>query len=283
MLICAFLVIAFPSPCTRCFSLHCLRLPSRFFALPLHCFACPFHCCPTQSAALPFNSMSYLHYAVSVLTFLRCSVPRPFCSFLYLRISAQFVAFAVTMLICLYYATAFQCVSMSLPSLSVPLPNSAAHTFPSQGIASLCPGLSTVRISIARHIISIPLPFTHCESAADLCGAFTVLCPSHACRVSALLLPCRAIEAIRAIPQQITTMQFPCISTSAFPCPSYALLLSAYPSQTCHLYAVPMLLNSIPSPSLCHSIPKRNEAILCPCASTLCLCESLLPLPMLSL
>lgn len=252
MLICASLFLAFPPPCTRCFSLHCPRFPCLFIALPLYCFACPFHCCSTRSTTLPFSSMSYLRYAV-------------------------------TMLICLYYATAFQRVSMPLLSLSVPLPNSAAHTFPSQGIASLFPGLSTVRISIARHIISIPLPFTHCESAAELCGSFTVLCPSHACRVSALLLPCRAIEAIRAMPQQITTMQFPCISTSAFPCPSYALLLSAYPSQTCHLYAVPMLLNSIPSPSLCHSIPKRNEAILCPCASTLCLCETLLPLPMLSL
>lgn len=99
MLICAFLVIAFPSPCTRCFSLHCPCLPSRFFALPLHCFACPFLCCSTQSTTLPFSSMSYLCYAV-------------------------------TMLICLYYATAYRCVSMPLPSLSVPLPSSAIHAFP---------------------------------------------------------------------------------------------------------------------------------------------------------
>lgn len=199
MLICAFLVIAFPSPCTRCFSLHCPRLPSRFFALPLHCFACPFHCCSTQSAALPFNSMSYLRYAVSVLTFLRCSVPRPFCSFLYLRISAQFVAFAVTMLICLYYATAYRCVSMPLLSLSVPLPNSAAHTFPSQGIASQFPRLSTVRISIARHIISIPLPFTHCESTAELCGASATHCVPTPTLFQANPLPCHP-NPFRSIP-----------------------------------------------------------------------------------
>lgn len=46
MLICAFLVIAFPSPCTRCFSLHCPRLPSLFFsilrlALALLCMSIP--------------------------------------------------------------------------------------------------------------------------------------------------------------------------------------------------------------------------------------------------
>lgn len=238
--------------------------------------------------------MSYLRYAVSVLTFLRCSVPRPFCSFLYLRISAQFMAFAVTMLICLYYATAYRCVSMPLLSLSVPLPNSAAHTFPSQGIASQFPRLSTVRITLARHICSFPLPLcsrprkslpshcTHCESTAELCGASATHCVPTPTLFQANPLPCHP-NPFRSIPWHIITMLFPCISTSAFPCPSYALLLSAYPSQTCHLYAVPMLINSIPSPFQCISIPKRSETILCPYASTLCLCETLLPLPMLSL
>lgn len=46
MLICAFLVIAFPPPCTRCFSLHCPRLPSLFIsilrlALALLCMSIP--------------------------------------------------------------------------------------------------------------------------------------------------------------------------------------------------------------------------------------------------
>lgn len=109
---------------------HCRNYSYPLLALPSHFNSIPRLFCSTQSATLPFSSMSYLRYAVSVLTFLRCSVPRPFCSFLSLRISAQFVAFTVTMLICLYYVSAFQCVSMPLPSLSVPLPNSAAHAFP---------------------------------------------------------------------------------------------------------------------------------------------------------
>lgn len=149
MLICAFLVIAFPlHRCSfqllavsvltlpRCSlplhgkSHHCRNFSYPLLALPSHFHSIPRLFCSTQGAALPFNSMSYLRYAVSMLTFLSCSVPWPFCSYPFLRISAQFVAFAVTMLICLYYATAYRCVSMPLPSLSVPLPSSAIHAFP---------------------------------------------------------------------------------------------------------------------------------------------------------
>lgn len=118
MLICAFLVIAFPlHRCSfqllavsvltlpRCSlplhgkSHHCRNFSYPLLALPSHFNSIPRLFCSTQSTTLPFSSMSYLRYAV-------------------------------TMLICLYYATAFQCVSMPLPSLSVPLPSSAAHAFP---------------------------------------------------------------------------------------------------------------------------------------------------------
>jgi hypothetical protein len=81
---------------------HCRNYSYPLLALPSHFNSIPRLFCSTQSATLPFSSMSYLRYAVSVLTFLRCSVPRPFSSFPFLRISAQFVAFAVTMLICAF-------------------------------------------------------------------------------------------------------------------------------------------------------------------------------------
>lgn len=162
---------AFPFPCSRYLAVHCLCMASHFIAETFL-----IHSSPCRRISIQLNSKALLFH-----TECRLSIHQHVLSTL--------------------------CRNDTLPSIlchskqfaSSPLPNSAAHTFPPQGTASHCPGLSTVRISIARHIISIPLPFIHFESTAKLCGASATHCVPTPTLFLANPLPCHP-NPFRAIP-----------------------------------------------------------------------------------
>jgi hypothetical protein len=131
---------------------------------------------------------------------------------------------------------------MPLPSLSVPLPNSAAHTFPSQGIASQFPRLSTVRITLARHICSFPLPLGS--------RPFKSL-PVH--RISHIANPLQSY----AVPAQLTAFNSHAFRGNSFAVPSESIpsYSIAYPRHSIpqrfkQNWAVPFLCNPLVSLSL---------------------------------
>lgn len=230
MLICAFLVIAFPlHRCSfqllavsvltlpRCSlplhgkSHHCRNFSYPLLALPSHFNSIPRLFCSTQSAALPFNSMSYLRYAV-------------------------------TMLICLYYATASQCVSMPLPSLSVPLPNSAAHAFPmlicaipwriycSHHLSATYLFISFASLLPTSQVFAVTLHTLRIHCRAMRCRCLSFPCFSPAPHRHSLLFLCRAIR--------IHSELFHSIS-SAFDSPAFRSWLHRSPAVNCFSQHIP--------------------------------------------
>lgn len=227
MLICAFLVIAFPSPCTRCFSLHCLRFPCLFLALALLCMSIPllFHSeCRLAIQQHVLSTLCRFRAHVSPLfsakAFLFFSLPPHFCSIRGLCRNHAHLSVLCHRISVRFYAS------------SQPFCSSAQLR---------CP-----YFSLARHSISVPslIYCSHLYCQTYHLNSFTF----HTLRIR-----CRAMRFLyRSLP-------FPCLSglfpSSPLPChrsyPSYA---SANHHHAIPHHAIPMHLNlSFPLPKLCAS------------------------------